>query len=206
MRARDGAIAVLSLYSTRQTWLHRVPASVKMLALCICGTTLMLVGDLRWLAGACALTIAGYASLGRLAWKSMGRLRGIVVAATLIAGFHAWAGSPALGAASALRLLAAVLLATMLTLTTRFDDLLDVLEAMLRPLQSIGVPTARLALALALVRRFVDVFHARWQRLDNAHRARTGRSGGLRLLAPLTVRTLLSAEHVADALAARTGR
>jgi biotin transport system permease protein len=196
---------VLSLYAGKPTWLHRVPASLKMLAVCLCGTTLLLVTDLRWLAGACALAIAAYASLGSLAWRNAGRLRGVMIAAALIAGFHAWAGSPGLGIASALRLVTAILLATMLTLTTRFDDLLDVLEALLRPLQLLGVPTARLALALALVLRFVDVFHGRWQRLDDAHRARTGRSGGLRLLAPLTVRALQSAEHVADALAARLG-
>jgi len=45
-----------------------------------------------------------------------------------------------------------------------------------------------------------------WQRLDDAYRARAGHGGGLRLLAPLTIRTLQTAERVADALAARLGR
>jgi biotin transport system permease protein len=196
---------VLSLYAAQPTWLHRVPAGPKLAVLCILGTALLLVGDLAWLTAGCALAIALFASLGMPAWRSVRRLRSVLVMAVLIAAFHAWMGSPALGAASALRLVTGIVLATMLTLTTRFDALLDVLEAVLRPLQSLGVPTARLAMALALVLRFIDVFHGQWQRLDDAHRARTGRAGGLRLLAPLTLRTLQTADRVADALAARLG-
>lgn len=196
---------MLSLYSAQPTWLHRVAAAPKLAALCVLGTSLLLVGDLRWLLGGCALAIALFASLGKPAWRFARHLRGVVVLAVLIAAFHAWLGSPALGAASALRLVTGILLATMLTLTTRFDDLLDVLESLLKPLQPLGVPTARLSLALALVLRFIDVFHGQWQRLDDAHRARTGRTGGFRLLAPLTLRTLQTADRVADALAARLG-
>jgi biotin transport system permease protein len=197
---------VLSLYASRSTWLHRVAAAPKLAALCVLGTSLVLVRDPAWLLGGCALATALFASLGRPAWQAARRLRGVVILAVLIAAFHAWLGSPALGAASALRLVTGILLATMLTLTTRFDDLLDVLESVLQPLQRLGVPTQRLSLALALVLRFIDVFHGQWQRLDDAHRARTGRAGGFRLLAPLTLRTLQTADRVADALAARLGR
>lgn len=197
---------MLSLYATQATWLHRVPAGAKLLALSVCGTALMFTADPRWLGAACAAALALFISLGPAAWRHWRMLRGVAIAAALIAGFHAWLGSPAVGMASALRLVTAITLATMLTLTTRFDDLLDVLEALLRPLQRFGVPTARIALALGLVLRFVENFHGLWQRLDDAHRARTGRAGGLRLLAPLTIRTLQTAERVAEALAARLGR
>lgn len=94
----------------------------------------------------------------------------------------------------------------MLTLTTRFEDLLAVLEAVLHPLQRFGVPTERIALGLGLMLRFAENFYVQWQRLDDAYRVRTGHGGGLRLLAPLTIRTLQTAERVADALAARLGR
>ena len=93
----------------------------------------------------------------------------------------------------------------MLTLTTRFDDLLRVLEILLSPLQRLGVPTERIALGIGLMLRFAENFVAQWQRLDDAHRARSGRHGNWRLLAPLAVRALQSAERVADALAARLG-
>lgn len=197
---------MLSLYATQPTWLHRVPAGLKLLALSACGTLLLFVDDPRALGVACAVAGAGWLSLGRAAWRHWRLLRGVAIAAALIAGVHAWLGTPALGIASALRLVTAIVLATMLTLTTRFDDLLDVLERLLRPLQALGVPTGRIALALGLVLRFVENFHATWGRLDDAHRARTGRAGGWRLLAPLVIRTLQTAERVADALAVRLGR
>jgi len=68
------------------------------------------------------------------------------------------------------------------------------------------VPTERVALALGLMLRFAENFYVQWRQLDDAHRARTGRGGGLRLLAPLTIRTLQTADRVADALAARLGK
>lgn len=197
---------MLSLYLGTPTWLHRVPAGAKLLVLSACGTLLLFVADPAWLAAACALACLGFLSLGRGAWRRLRLLRGVVVAAVLIAGFHAWAGTPALGIASALRLVTAIVLATMLTLTTRFDDLLDVMETVLRPLQALGLPAGRIALALGLVLRFVENFQSTWSRLDDAHRARTGRAGGWRLVAPLVIRTLQTAERVAEALAVRLGR
>lgn len=195
-----------SLFWTEITWLHRLAAGPKLAAMCLLGSCLVLVGDLRWLAAGFFLTSMAYLSLGWPAVRHLRHLRGAVVFAALVAVFHAALGAPGAGATGALRLLTAILLTTMFTVTTRFDDLLDVLENLLRPLRSLGVPTGRLALALALALRFIDVFHASWQRTDDAHRARTGRAGGWRLLAPLTLRTLQAADRVSDALNARLGR
>ena len=194
---------MLNVPTSHETWLHRVPAFVKLLALALCGSALALVQDWRLLTAGFALASVAYASMGKLAWQQARHLRPIAWVAVMIAAFHAWQGAPEVGVTSALRLMTGLLLASLLTLSTRFDDLLDVLEKALRPLRSVGVPAARLALALALVMRFVAVFHLRWQRLDDAHRARTGRPGGLRLVGPLTIRALQTAEHVADALTAR---
>jgi len=123
-----------------------------------------------------------------------------------VAAFHAWMGQAWLGIASALRLLSASLLGAMLTLTTRFDALLAVFEALLWPLRRLGLRTQGLSLGLGLMLRFTEHFFVQWRRLDDAHRARTGKAGGWRLLAPLTIRMLATASRVADALAARLGR
>ncbi|WP_034299077.1 energy-coupling factor transporter transmembrane protein EcfT [Herbaspirillum sp. RV1423] len=194
-----------SLYSTRHTWLHAAPAWSKLVALSIGGTALVLIGDLRGLAIAAAVVLALFLSLGPAGWRQWRMLRGLLVACALIAGFHWLMGNPAIGLVSALRIMAASMLALMLTITTRFDDLLTVLEYSLAPLRRFGVPVERIALGIGLTLRFAENFYAQWQRLDDAHRARTGRSGGLRLLAPLAIRALQTAERVADALAARLG-
>lgn len=134
-----------SLFWTEITWLHRLAAGPKLAAMCLLGSGLVLVGDLRGLAVGCFLTSMAYVSLGRPAVRHLKHLRGAVVAAALVAAFHAALGEPGTGVAGALRLLTAILLATMFTVTTRFDDLLDVLENLLRPLRTLGVPTGRLA-------------------------------------------------------------
>jgi biotin transport system permease protein len=53
--------------------------------------------------------------------------------------------------------------------------------------------------------RFIEHFFAVWKRLDDSHRLRTGKGGGLRLLAPLTIQMLQTARRVADTLDVRLG-
>ena len=195
-----------SLYAEQRTWLHAVRAWIKLAILSACGTLLVLIDRPVHLAAACAAVLLIFASLGRPAWRRVRMLGGVAIAAALIVGFHWVLGSTLLGVASALRLASAALLALMLTLTTRFEDLLAVLETLMHPLRRFGVPTERIALGIGLMLRFAENFYVQWQRLDDAYRARAGHGGGLRLLAPLTIRTLQTAERVADALAARLGR
>jgi len=196
-----------SLYSEQRTWMHRVPAWAKLATLAACGAGLALTSRPLPLAAALLAVVLLLASLGEVALRQGRMLRGVLVGAGLIVAFHWMLGTPVLGAAAAMRLASAALLALALTLTTRFDDLLAVLERLLAPLRIFfGLPVDRIALGLGLVLRFAEDFHAQWRRLDDAHRARTGRGGGLRLLAPLTIRALMTAERVADALSARLGR
>lgn len=195
-----------SLYASQPTWLHALPAGLKLAVLSVGGTLLVLMDRPLSLAVVSGAVLLCFLSLGPPAWRRARMLLGMAVAGALIVGFHVALGSTMQGVASALRLASAALLALMLTLSTRFDDLLAVLEAVLRPLQRLGVPTERLALGIGLMLRFAENFHAQWQCLDDAYRVRTGRGGGFRLLAPLTIRTLQTAERVADALAARLGR
>ena len=109
------------------------------------------------------------------------------------------------GLTSALRLCSVALLGTALTLTTTQSDLLQVLEWLLAPLARLGLRVDLLALQLALMLRFTEHFFILWKRLDEAHRLRTGRAGGWRILAPLIIQTLVSARRVADTLHVRLG-
>lgn len=195
-----------ALYQERASWLHAWPAGLKLALMAVLGTLVFLVPSplvLLGLATGCALAVA---SLGALAGGARKLLVAIAIAAALILGFHAWLGQAQVGAVSSLRLLIGCLLGILLAATTRYTQLLGVLETLLAPLARLGVRTERLALAVALMLRFVDNFFAHWQRLDEAHRVRTGRPGGLRLLAPLTIAMLRQAQRVADTLALRLPR
>ena len=194
-----------SLYSEHLTWLHRWPAGAKLACMALLGTLLFLFNDLWLLATAglaCALL---WCSLGQATHKVRRLIRSVLVAAALVAGFHLWLGRPDVAAVSALRLACASTLGVALTVTTRPTDLLLVLDALLAPLARLGLRPERLSLQLALMLRFTEHFFVQWQKLDEAHRLRTGRPGGLRLIAPLTVQMLQAAQRVADALYARLG-
>ena len=63
-----------------------------------------------------------------------------------------------------------------------------------------------MALAFGLMLRFIELFFLRWQQLDEACRASSGKPGGFRLLPLLAIQVLATAERVGDALSARVGR
>ena len=194
-----------SLYSEYTTWLHGWRAGAKLLALALLGTLLFALRQPWMLAAAAVLCVALYVSLGAATRAARRLMVSVLVGAALVAVFHAAMGHWALAATSALRLACAASLGVALTVTTRSGDLVDVLEWLLAPLRPFGVQPARLSLQLALMLRFTEHFFVQWQKLDDAHRLRTGRAGGLRLIAPLTVQMLQTARRVGDALFVRLG-
>ena len=195
-----------SLYSEHPTWLHRPPPGVKLLLIAILSTLLF------WLQSPAAMLSSTVACT--LLWLSLGKatrianrlIVSVLIAACLIAAFHAWMGNYALAIVSSLRLVCASILGVALTVTTHPTRLLQLLETLLAPLAKIGFPAQRFALQLALMLRFIEHFFVQWKRLDDAYRLRTGKAGGLRLLAPLTIQMLQTAKRVADALFARLGK
>jgi biotin transport system permease protein len=153
---------------------------------------------------ACCLLI--FASLGRATLRAKPLLMGLVLASVLIGLFHLYMQQPWVGAVSVLRLLCTALMGMALTLTTRYTDLLRVLEWLLAPLRVLGVQPERLSMQVALMLRFTEHFFVVWRRLDDAHRLRTGKAGGFKILAPLTLHMLMAARRVADTLHVRYRR
>ena len=192
-----------TLYSEIPSWMHRLPAGLKLLLLALSSMALLALSDLRIQALAFAAIAMLYASLGAASRPTRRLVVVAVIASALVGGLHAATGQPWLGLASGLRLVSTTMLGAMLTATTRFGDLLGVAERLLSPLARLGLPVERLALQLGLMLRFAEQFFVQWQRLADAYRVRTGRSGGWRLLAPLTIHMLITARKVADALAIR---
>lgn len=194
-----------SLYSEHTTWLHRVPAAVKLIFFAVLGSVQFLMeGQTFLLVSAVACGVL-FASLGRAAYPARKMVVSVLVAGLLIVALHTYLQQTMLGVVSALRLFSASILGISLTLSTRSRDLLDVFERFLSPLQRVGIRTERLALQLAMMLRFTEHFFVVWRRLDDAHRVRTGKAGGLKIIAPLIIQMLISAQRVADTLELRLG-
>jgi len=98
---------------------------------------------------------------------------------------------------------ALVLLAGLVTLTTRTDAMVDALVSLLRPFRRLGVDAERVGLMVALGVRCVPVVVGLAEEVRDAQRAR-GLSASPRAFAvPLVVRSLRHADALAEALQAR---
>lgn len=194
-----------SLYSEHTTWLHGWRAGTKLALLALLGTLLFVLQQPWMLVAAATVCAAVYASLGAATQAARRLMVSVLVAAALVAAFHGLMGDWPLAVSSALRLACASSLGVALTVTTRTGDLVEVLEWLLQPLRPLGVQPERLSLQLALMLRFTEHFFVQWKKLDEAYRLRTGRAGGLRLIAPLTVQMLQTARRVGEALFVRLG-
>ena len=195
-----------SLYSDQPTWLHRVPAGIKLAVLALLGTGVFVTSQITLLSASAVCCVLIYASLGKATYRAKSLLIGVLIASALICLFHLYMHQPTVGVISVLRLLSTTLMGIALTLTTRHTDLLMVLEWLLSPLRLLGLHPDRLSLQVALMLRFTEHFFIVWRRLDDAHRLRTGKAGGFKILAPLTIQMLIAARRVADTLHMRFRR
>ena len=195
---------MLTLTSPVETWLHRVPAGAKLAVLAAVTAGLFLLdGPVR---PSLALVAVGalYLSCGLLRYG----LRSLVPLwpfLLVLAVWHGWTGTLAEGGTVALRLVTAVAAANLVTMTTRLTDMVTVLERLAGPLRHLGLPPRTLALALALVIRFIPVLSDRIGTLRHAWAARSARRAGWAILVPATLAALDDADRVAEALRARGG-
>lgn len=190
-------------YLAGRSILHRLPAGVKLVALAGLSVLLLPLSDPFLLAMALAVVLLAYASFGRPGVARLLQWRPLLPVLAVIGALQWWAGSFEVALASLLRIALMVLLADLVTLTTRLQDMMDALSAVLRPLERFGLDARRLSLAVALVLRFVPVLAAGWHARAEAWRARSGRRVGLALVGAFFAGALKGADQVAEALEAR---
>lgn len=100
-------------------------------------------------------------------------------------------------------LLAALMLATLLTLTTRTQELLDTFVAALRPLRPLGIDPERVALVFSLTLRSIPVVAVLARQVQEARKARGAERSVRAFAVPLVVRTVRHADRLGEALQAR---
>ncbi|MFB4278263.1 MULTISPECIES: energy-coupling factor transporter transmembrane component T family protein [unclassified Nonomuraea] len=183
--------------------LHRLPAGAKLAALAVGCTALVLLRSPLSLALA-AVAVAGLYALARVgvaaAWAQVKPVRWLAVG---LFGMQ-WLLADLDGALSTtLRVVVAVALAGLITLTTRTSAMMAALERCLRPARFVGLDPFRLSLLLSLTVRSVPVIAALATRVREAQQAR-GVERSLRAFAvPLVVSSLRHADALGEALSAR---
>lgn len=195
---------MIALYRPGHSLLHRLPAAPKLIVLVLIILTISITGRswqpllLAWL-----LTISGFL----LAGLGLGELGRQIVQLRWLIAFMLVVQLIFLGFDTAMinvgRVTVVIVLASLVTLTTRMEELLAVLERALAPLRHVGVPTAHLSLVLALTITTIPVLTRLAGQIREVQLARTGRIRTSAFVLPMLVLSLKHADELADALRAR---
>ncbi|WOI56386.1 energy-coupling factor transporter transmembrane component T [Palleronia sp. LCG004] len=197
---------MLALSSPVRTHAHLWPAWLKLAGLCVATLVLFAIGHPWGQALAALAVLALFLAPGRIfARAGLRRLWPLWPFVVLILLWNGLTGDWAEGATIALRLLSAVGIATLVTMTTQLSEMIAVVRALASPLRRFGISTRPVELGIALVLRFTPALMSRAAQLRMAWRARSCHAPSWRVLAPLAISALDDADHVADALRARGG-
>ncbi len=197
---------MISLTSPVETLAHGWPAGAKLAALCVATMVLFAVDAPGWHLAFAAAALAIYALPGPLFLRAgMRRLVVLWPFVALILLWHVLTSDALAGVVIVLRMVTAVALANLVTMTTRLSDMIGVVRWLTTPLRALGVQTRGIEIAIALVVRFTPVLAEKGHMLSLAWRARARRRIGWRIITPFAVLAIDDAEHVAEALRARGG-
>lgn len=197
---------MISLTSPIETRAHGWPAGVKLGLLCVATIVLFKAESLMFHLTAFAGLLMAYALPGPIFLKAgLRALKLLWPFVALVALYHIVTRTSVDGLVIILRMLTAVGLANLVTMTTRLTDMIAVVRWLATPLRALGLRTEYLETAIALVIRFTPELLAKGTHLTEAWRARSARRPGWRIILPFTVLALDDADHIADALRARGG-
>lgn len=210
--------------------LHRMGAGAKLAGLVVCVALVVVASSPLELLLACAL-VAALVALSRVGWRSAARsawgLRWFLLAVLVMNALFFGAEDPVLslgpahltaagvsqGARVVVRTLLVVVLGTLLTATTRPQELVDGVRALLRPLARVGFPAEAAALAVGVTVQFVPTLLRESRQLMRAQNIRCGNvvSHGImrravsymRLLVPIFVSAIRRADELSVAMEAR---
>ncbi len=197
---------MISLTSPIKTPYHRLSAATKLALLCLFTTVLFLANSLVWQLIALVAVTGLYLCGGiRFARAGLAMLKPLWPFLAMILLWHLVTWTIGDGAVILLRLISAVALANLVTMTTRLDDMITVLQWLLSPFRVLGLRTKGLSIAIALVIRFTPVLTEKAGHLREAWHARSPKMAGWRIIVPFTLLAIDDADHVAEALRARGG-
>ncbi|MFJ4284186.1 energy-coupling factor transporter transmembrane component T family protein [Paenarthrobacter nicotinovorans] len=183
--------------------LHRAPLWLKFLVVLACGTASFLIVD--W-----AVSLAAFVLMSLLFLLSGAGIKRLLrtlwtVAPILLAiGLFQWwqLGGPT-AARIVLNVLVCVVAASLLTVTTPVQELLDGVVSLATPFRRFGADPERFALTIAVVLRSIPFIAGAFADVRDSARARGLERNPRALVLPVFITTVAYARQTGDALAAR---
>lgn len=196
-------MSMLGLYLPGRSVLHRSRPGAKLAALLLAGLGAVFV-DRPWQVGVVLAVVAAlYAVAGLSVRVLLRQARPLLWMFALIGLFHVLVNGWERAVVVVGVLLGLVLLAGLVTLTTRTEDLLETLLWLVRPLRHVGVDPERVGLLVALSLRSVPVVVGIAEEVRDAQKARGLGASPRAFAVPLLVRSLRHADALGEALVAR---
>ena len=198
---------MIGLYRPGTSLLHRAPALLKLALLAVAMLLVGVVSDPLVLGGELGAVVLLYALAGippTAAWPQIGPILWILLFAVpvqvLVAGgsVEGWTTAGVMAG----RLLVAVALAALFTLTTTVTAVLEAFQILLRPFHR-WVDADRVGLLVALTIRCIPLVAEIVREVLDARRARGAQGSVVALAVPVVVRSLYAADAIGEALAAR---
>jgi biotin transport system permease protein len=182
---------------------HRARAGAKLLALLAVGAGSVFL-DRPWqVAAAIGAVLATYLVAGLSLGVALGQVKPLAWVLGFLALFHVVVSGWERASEVVGVIVMLVLLAGLITLTTRTSAMVEAIVFAAQPLRKLGVEPERLGLLLALAIRSVPVIAGLAAEVRDAQRARGLTASPRAFAVPLIVRSLRHADALGDALIAR---
>lgn len=193
----------LSDYVPGHSFVHRLSPGIKLLFLAVAGTLLFVFPELYLTLAALVVTLLLYPLAGISPRIMLLQLKPLLWVLALLFAVQWWVFGWLYGVLVVARLMTLMLLAALVTLTTRTSEMIDALEKGLFWLRFLGLSPAKISLALSLALRFIPVLAAITADVREAQKARGLDRSIIAVAIPVIVRTLKMADDIAAALDAR---
>lgn len=195
---------MIGMYMAGHSPVHRAPAALKLLLLLLTGAASAVLLSQPWHVAAALTCVLLCYRLAQLDWRSpVNQLRPLLWLLACVTVVHTLASGWARAIVVVGTIIVLVLLAGLVTVTTRTSALIDVVVATAKPLRRLGADPERLGLLLALGIRSVPVVIDLATEVRDAQRARGLTTDPRAFAVPLVVRSLRHADTLSEALVAR---
>lgn len=194
---------IVESYTHRNSPIHKISAVTKIWVIALMSIVIYVVNSPVVL-GIFLIIIGALFYIARLSIsKLLTELKYILSSVFLISIIHFIFNNWLIGIVIGLRFLDLMLLASLITLTTKLSDLIDALERGLKPLAYVGINTDKISMMLSITIRFIPVLTQQLKSIQEAQTARGLNNNIIAILIPLFVKTLRTADDLTDALHAR---
>ncbi|MCZ2203326.1 energy-coupling factor transporter transmembrane component T family protein [Bartonella sp. A05] len=195
---------MIGLYFPQDTLIHKLRPGIKLFILIVFGTIIFMVQSILILL-LFSLLVALLYEIAKVPFKTILRqLKGMGLFLIFIFVVQAVCDSYITGFLVVLRFIILVLLASLISLTTKVSDMVASIEAGFRPFWRFGINSSKLSIVLSMAIRFIPVVSEKFNEVREAQRARGFDTNIAALAVPLIIRMIGMASEIAEALDARS--